>query len=218
MIMLTQQPTAFTSITSADIEPICEALAQAFFNDPFYYAVTVDSAVNEEGRMNVLAKYFQLAIEEGAVIGEVQCHGSDGAAIWATNVASGAKITGCSTLRNVALANLLNPQGYSRYIQIVEGMAKKVPVDLNDAWYLSILGVRPEARGKRIAENLLDTTLSRADQCGAVCYLETFNPLSIPFYQRLGFRQEFECIEEVTARPYWVMVRRASLFSPHPAV
>ena len=86
-------------------------------------------------------------------------------------------------------------------------MEQQLPAYLAGAWYLSILGVRPAARGQRLAQRLLELTLTRADQQGETCYLETFNPLSLPFYRRLGFDHEIHCFEEVTGRHYWILTR-----------
>jgi GNAT superfamily N-acetyltransferase len=54
-------------------------------------------------------------------------------------------------------------------------------------WYLSVVGVDPEHKGKGIGGRLLQPILKRADAEGLPCYLETGNPFTLPFYQRLGF-------------------------------
>jgi GNAT superfamily N-acetyltransferase len=195
---------------TTDPASVCRSLAEAFVDDPFYRAVTVESATDEARRQQVLTRYFELAIEEGNAIGEIQCAGTDGAAVWITNQVSHAEIAEHGDVRNRALAKLLGADGYANYSRICAAMAERVPAHLAQAWYLSILGVRPAARGQRLARAILELTLNRADQLGANCFLETFNPLSIPFYERLGFRQEMSCFEEVTARPYSIMVRRAA--------
>ena len=73
---------------------------------------------------------------------------------------------------------------------------------------MSILGVHPAARGQGLAQRLLAPTLAHADRQGAVSYLETFNPLSLPFYERLGFGGSVEGREPVTGRAYWLLVRQ----------
>jgi ribosomal protein S18 acetylase RimI-like enzyme len=54
-------------------------------------------------------------------------------------------------------------------------------------WYLSVVGVDPEHKGKGIGGRLLQPILERADAEGLPCYLETGNPFALSFYQRLGF-------------------------------
>lgn len=199
-----------TPRNTTDTVSIFRSLAEAFVDDPFYRAVTVESATDKARRQQVLTRYFELAIEEGSAIGEIQCAGTDGAAIWITNEASEAEIAKHGAARSRALATLLGAKGYANYSRICAAMAERVPADLAQAWYLSILGVRPAARGQRFAHAILEVTLQRADQLGATCFLETFNPLSIPFYERLGFEQEMSCFEEVTARSYWILARRVA--------
>jgi len=190
-----------------EIPPVWMALAEALIDDPFYRAVTVEASADEGRRLAALAQYFGLAIEEAIGIGEIQYAGHDGAALWHTHEASDSVENMYSAARKRALAELLGAAGFGNYLRISESMGKQVPAQLADAWYLSILGVRPTVRGQGLAQRLLELTLSRADRQGATCYLETFNPLSLPFYRRLGFREEVRCFEEVTARVYWILTR-----------
>jgi ribosomal protein S18 acetylase RimI-like enzyme len=76
-----------------------------------------------------------------------------------------------------------------------------------DAWYLSIIAVAPQAQGRGLGGRLLTPTLAEADAAGAACYLETFGPRSIKFYERLGFIAR-EAFDEPTAQArYTLMVR-----------
>jgi len=203
-------PRSSTSYDERELPSVCQSLAAALVDDPFYQAVTVDFETDAPRRQWILARYFQLALEEANGVGEVQCAGTDGAAIWITNEASDADMARYGKARESALVELLGTKGYESYVRISKLMSNNLPVGLANAWYLSILGVRPAARGRRLAQQLLEKTMRRADQVGATCFLETFNPLSLPFYERLGFKQEKRCFEEVTARPYWILTRRTA--------
>jgi GNAT superfamily N-acetyltransferase len=55
-------------------------------------------------------------------------------------------------------------------------------------WNLQVLGIRQEAQGKGLGSRLLRPVLSRADQDGAFCYLETADPANLDFYSRFGFQ------------------------------
>ncbi len=55
-------------------------------------------------------------------------------------------------------------------------------------FYLFAVGVAPRARGKGLGGALLREGLKRADQEGALAYLENSNPKNTPLYERLGFR------------------------------
>lgn len=186
---------------------VSAAIAEALAEDPFYQAVSVDFAADPAQRQRVLAHYIQLAIDEGLGIGEFAVHGEDGGAIWHTGRGSAAEQAACSERRTQALKAALGPLGFDNYQRICESMAAQTPASLQDAWYLSILGVRSAARGQGIAQRLLAATLVRADAGGVSSFLETFNPKSLPFYHRQGFTREEQKIESVTGAPYWLLIR-----------
>ena len=200
----------FSEFFVSQISPVCISLAEALIDDPFYRAVTIESGDDEESRQAILAEYFDLAIVEAQGIGEVRYAGADGAALWHTNETSNNDIEIHVAARKQALAKLLGARGFDNYLRISESKAEHVPQELFDGWYLSILGVRPQAQGKGLAQRLLQITLSRADRQDAICFLETFNPLSLPFYRRLGFRDEIRCFEKITERDYWILARQPS--------
>lgn len=199
-----------TSAALAPFPPVCSALAEALRDDAFYQAVTIDHAADPALRHRVLAHYFALALDEARAVGEVHRAGDDGAALWLTPEAPASDRALHSERRTQALSRLLGPIGFGHYKHIGAAMEAQVPADLHSAWYLSILGVRPAAQGQGLALRLLQPTLARADLARAACYLETFNPLSLPFYRRLGFVRVVECGEPVSGRPYWLMAREAA--------
>lgn len=186
----------------------CHALAQSLADDPFYRAITAASA-HAAARLALLSRYFALAIAEAQACGEVQYAGAQGCAIWITDEAGPVQTAQHRDRRHAALRELLGPGGYDSYCRISAAMSAQVPAHLQEAWYLSILGVQPAARGRGLAAGLLGLTLDRADARRVACYLETFNPLSLPFYRRAGFVQEYPLHEPITDRPYWLLARPA---------
>jgi ribosomal protein S18 acetylase RimI-like enzyme len=75
------------------------------------------------------------------------------------------------------------------------------------AWYLSIIGVSPAAQGLGVGRGLVQTTLAEADHAGAACFLETFVPRNLAFYERLGFGVVTSHKEPVTSEEYFIMHR-----------
>ncbi|PQA87456.1 GNAT family N-acetyltransferase [Hyphococcus luteus] len=55
-------------------------------------------------------------------------------------------------------------------------------------YYLFAVGVTPGAQGQGLGGALLREGLKRADEEGAIAYLENSNPKNTPLYERLGFR------------------------------
>lgn len=54
-------------------------------------------------------------------------------------------------------------------------------------WYLPLIGVDPACQARGLGERLMAHALARCDADGLPAYLESSNPLNIPFYQRQGF-------------------------------
>ena len=54
-------------------------------------------------------------------------------------------------------------------------------------WYLPWLGVDPAMQGRGLGTRLMGPGLAVVDQGHLPAYLETPNPRTIPFYERLGF-------------------------------
>ena len=76
------------------------------------------------------------------------------------------------------------------------------------AWYLEILGTRPEHRRRGYASALLGPGLSRCDREGIGAIVATSNAGAIPFYEALGFERVAE-LRVVAVPPGWLLHRPA---------
>lgn len=74
-------------------------------------------------------------------------------------------------------------------------------------WYLSLLGVAPEAQGQGIGSLLLQPVLEAADRNGQSCYLETSTEAAVRFYQRHGFAILRTGEVAVNGPRFWTMGR-----------
>jgi GNAT superfamily N-acetyltransferase len=188
------------------------ALADALIVDPFYLAISVDFEHDMPARKAVLAAYFAYSLGEAARTGRCLTteDGRLGAAAWLlprTDDVDAAE----SAAKNEFLASALGPRGRDNYHRIVEFMAARAPAVVPvGAWYLSILGISPAAQGRGLGAQLLAPTLAEADAAGVPCFLETFTPRSVAFYERLGFRSMAEHLEPVTNSVYVIMCRPAA--------
>lgn len=188
------------------------ALADALIVDPFYLSISADFEHDMHRRKAVLASYFAYSMGEAERSG--RCLTPDdrtlGAAAWLLPRGAEAEAAE-SAAKNAFLAHTLGPQGLANYHRIVAFMAAQSPAVVSaGAWYLSILGIAPAAQGRGLGAKLLAPTLAEADAAGAPCFLETFTPRSVAFYERLGFRCVARHLEPVTQSMYEIMCRPAT--------
>lgn len=186
------------------------SLSDALQDNPYYQAILVDFATDQDRAAQILRSYFDCAAQQAAVAGKlVLCDPPEiGAALWSvpvdTEVAARAK-----SKRRKAIESLLGPKGLSNYKRIVKFVGEaSAPHVKNAWWYLSIAGITPSAQGQGSGSRLLAPTLAEADATSAVCWLETFTPRNHAFYQRLGFKKVATISEPTIGHEYAVMVRK----------
>jgi len=76
-------------------------------------------------------------------------------------------------------------------------------------WYLILIGVEPESQGRGYASRLLRSMLSRIDEEGLPCYLETEKEKNVTIYEHFNFRVIDEFIVPETTVKLWAMLRDA---------
>ncbi|AYM78443.1 N-acetyltransferase [Janthinobacterium agaricidamnosum] len=199
-----------SSAPHTEASQAARSLAAALIGDPFYRAVTVACGDDETARLAMLEAYFALALTEGEQAGRVDLADAvgNGAAIWTTD-APAAERQAAYAQREAALRVLLGEQGYAHFTAIVGNMEHALaPHGLQDAWYLSIAGIAPDAQGRGLGASVLAPGLAAVDAAGAACFLETYNERSLPFYARMGFVVAGRYAEAVTGCDYWLMLRQ----------
>jgi ribosomal protein S18 acetylase RimI-like enzyme len=194
------------------IDPACASAVAALENDPFYRSICAAYVHDAVCRRAVLSQYFAYSIQEGRDIGRC-VHLADrtrGVAVWLLPQAPAVQSRAAHNKR-VFLETTLDAEGSANYYRIVKFMSTKAAsvVD-DDAWYLSIVAVDPTAHGQGLGRKLLEPTIAEADRLSATCYLETFSPRTLFFYERLGFATEARFAEPTTGADYAVMVRYPS--------
>ena len=188
------------------------SLAAALAGDPFYRTVTVACGADEAARLAMLEAYFALALAEGEQAGRVDLADAagHGAAIWTTDTPA-AQRQAAYAQREAALRDLLGERGFAHFTAIVANMEHALaPHDLGAAWYLSIAGIRPDAQGQGLGASVLAPGLAAVDAARVLCFLETYNERSLPFYARLGFVVAGRYAQALTGCDYWLMVRQPS--------
>lgn len=191
-------------------ESVSASLVDALEHEPFYAAITRDFSDSVVKRRAVLRKYFEYSLMEGERLGCCTVLPGDdrGAAIW-IKPAPEESLSRSKQEKHAFLESILGRDGLVDYHRIIGFMSpRSEQVVGSEAWYLSILGVSPRAQCMGLGRRLLEPTLNEADLAGAVCYLETFSPRNVKFYERLGFSRIVSYREPVTSSEYWIMVRK----------
>lgn len=184
------------------------ALALSLLPDPFYQSITVECG-SHEARLLMLERYFEYSLLEAQRTGRLVFapDASDGAAAWLLPRTDEIQ-TAESARKAIFMAQLLGQKGSANYHAIVDFMTPLAERHVSaNAWYLSIAGVNPDAQGRGLGKVLLQPILDEASKHQAPCYLETFMPKNVRFYQQLGFVQVAEYSEPTTGAPYIIMCR-----------
>ena len=193
---------SFTSHYPDTVDNIRKALA----NDAFYRTMRA-SAGDSPALLNAYLDYsMQEALPYGALVTSEEAN--QGAAIWSlpTDAQQG-KLK--SQAKKDFLLNYMGENSLITYLAISDFMDQQsADVVGEDDWYLSILGINPNMQGRGLGKKLLAPTLELADQQDTSCYLETFTPLNMSFYARLGFVAKHQAYEPTCQQHYWIMVRQ----------
>lgn len=190
-----------------DGDVLAATLTAALFDDPFYQAIVVGGSRDEQRAR--LTQYFLHSLVEGRAVGRVDttADGRSGAAIW-TPPAGAPGVEAAASAKLERFDALLTPKGRAAYTAIGDFFHEQVDGRLPaDVWYLSILGVDPTRHGAGLGSQLVRAGLGRVDADGRPAFVETFNPRSVPFYERHGFVQTISADEPTTGRRYWLLLR-----------
>lgn len=185
-----------------------QALYHALKNDPFYRTLQAHVADGRDAKDAMLA-YYRLSMRDGLAWGRVTSptDGDYGASVWSLPLDAEASAARTAE-KQTALEAALGQAAMQVFNQIEAEMARhEDALDLHDLWYLSILGLHPSRQGKGLGAALLEPVLKDADQAGKACYLTTFSPGNIPFYQRLGFAKVGHFPVAVTDAHFSVLLR-----------
>lgn len=187
---------------------LASALYEALIPDPFYIELLRDIPGSEQERQEILMRYMDYSMAEGEKYGRLTIAGDPpyGAAIW-SHPLDATTDNEKSLLKKDFIKTYMGQPALKAYSTIVSFMSEQLDAVLQDAWYLSIAGIKPTYQGQGLGAGLLMEVLNEMDKNGILTYLETFTPRNIRFYERMGYKATREVFEPVTGSPYWIMAR-----------
>lgn len=178
-------------------------LADAFADNPLNRAVIRSPRRRRRERSNAwgLRVQLPLAARHGQVLA-----GLEGAALAGVLVAGAPwahPFPAPSPLLRVVSAFGQGLGAAARWGEAFEALLARRPTDAH--WYLSLLGVRPDRRGRGIGTALLAAWLARVDAASGAAWLETDEPRTLALYRRAGF--EVRGALELFSVPIWLLGR-----------
>jgi len=200
-------PATIDQLERREIKAASAALARAFDDSPLFMHLLPRAC----SRPSVLRSLFTASIRDALPFEAVFAarRGSEilGVAVWLPpGRYPPTAIRQLKQLAGVLKLGPLAPRSVApslRYLRAVERAHPKA-----DHWYLSVLGVVPEAQGQGLGGALMATVHDDADELGAPTYLETDKERNLAFYARFRYeRVETLHPDGPDAPPTWTMWR-----------
>jgi GNAT superfamily N-acetyltransferase len=188
--------------TPGDVPAITETISLAFHEDPTWSWAFPD----DQRRQAQYAIWWRLLIE-GAMRFEHPAvfvtEGIEAAAVWLPPGES--EFSAEDEERLPGVVRELVGERSDAFMELLEGFERVQPDD-PPHYYLSLLGVHDEHRGRGIGMGLLEENLARFDREGVPTYLESSNAINNPRYENVGYRKvgEFNTPDDsATITAYW---------------
>ena len=184
-----------------DVARLAEVLGRAFTDDPLNRHLVPDDQRRVKRLPGGFAEQLRhVFLPPGAVLTTPE---RTGAALWlgpdAQRLSLGQQLRLMpGTLRLFGLRRL------PAALRALAELDRRAPRERH--WHLSVLGVTPERQGEGIGSALMRPVLERCDREVRAAYLETANPVNLPFYERHGFavREQVDLGADLRV---WTMLR-----------
>ena len=170
-------------VSAADVEPVAETLAGAFFDDPVWSWAFDDPSRRHRQHAALWGLFVAGAVGHGWVW---TTPGYEAVSLWIPPGYPELTEPHASQLEPL-LDELLGPRA-ALVTEVFECFEAAHPRN-EDHFYLSLLGTHPDHRGQGIGMRLLAQNLARIDDAGMPAYLESSNPANDRRYESVGFEK-----------------------------
>lgn len=182
-----------------------ETLARSFFEDPLTVYMFPDAGERER----LLSSHFTPFVRYGHLFGEVHTTPTlDAVAVWLPPQAIEITPDRAARCGLDKVETVVGNAAWDRFTRVLETAEhvhrSSVP---GPHWYLPLIGVDPSRQGQGLGAALLQAMFARIDGDGLPCYLETFQPTNVPFYQRHGFQVAATGTDADSGLSYWAFIR-----------
>jgi GNAT superfamily N-acetyltransferase len=161
-------------------------LTRAFFKSPVWTWVVPDEAQ----RRAILPLGMRASVDAGLILDSACGIGKPlrGVAIWAPPRMADVDVDpdGTQTGWDAVLA-AVGPDGRRRFDSMGEVEKHRDNCIAAEGWYLSLLGVEPEAQRTGVGTALLRAMWARLDAIGAATYTDTENEANVAYYLKHGY-------------------------------
>jgi GNAT superfamily N-acetyltransferase len=190
--------------SAATVRQIGNALARAFFEDPFYVYIMPEAS----SRSEQLAWWMSCMCRYGLAHGHVYVTPAPiiGCAIWLRPESATLELAGMVRAGVLAAPFKLGIRGCLRGLAVAAEWERLRRRERASHWHLIILGVEPEQQRRGSGRALMRPVMEEADRDGVHCYLETVTSANVRFYESQGFEVVAEG-EFGAGLPYWTMRR-----------
>lgn len=193
-------------LTEENLEAAAAALARAFHDDPLQTYVFPNAAE----RAARSPAHFAPLLRYGMLFGEVLTTKGQpmGAAVWLPPETWKVTPERAAAAGFDDLPDILGEDAAGRFFTALGAIEPYHYQDVPPShWYLMVVGVSPEARGRGLGRALIEPVMERADNSGLPCYLETSQPDNVAFYEHLGFKNVVDLVEPQSGLRLWTFRR-----------
>ena len=199
-----------TIIKSSQIEQASKILTKAFYKDPMFRYLGIETEKRSQINADALKWFCDLSLRNCLPYNRVYVTQGDikGVAVWIPPGKSEMTIWQFIKML-LALPWKCGWHRLGRCLSLFYTLDRRHQQEMTEPhWILNLLAVAPAYQGQGIGSLLLQPVLEQADREGIPCYLSTFNEQAVGFYKKHGFEVLWRGKFSEGSPDLWTMKRK----------